>query len=1092
MVLKGVNLELYEGTADSIWRDWDDHRDDVIRLLDEAQALGVNTVRLTFPDAGGEHGETTEGDLERLPDLLGDLGDALDLLEARGMGAIVTLFNRHDYPGAYQDDTKRWRDRTKTLRFAERFGEDPRVLMWDLANEPPLGNEETRTATVLWLEEIRDVLTAHPVRQPITVGMVNHYEARMVEHLGEIISFHCYGRFDRTSVERSGSETHDGVKYYVGTYCGASVEYLRNELGRRPIVLQEFGWPDAPSRWNSGGRPPEHPWGLWSYPEDAETMDHFYREVLDQMAVRDVAGAVAWTIQDADAHHFGLLDEDYRRKREASDHSAYTIFRAWGDERARPFRWTEGEPAPDPGCPAGERRVEDGRCLPRCGGAGGDSCFEAPGAECHGYPQLDSWDCDVCCRRAGETPAPDCPEGQVRSEDGRCLPSCGDAGGTVCAAAGDPYGQCAGRTNLESWDCPVCCDGGETPDLPSCGDAGGNVCAAAGDPWGQCTGRALLESWDCPVCCHVDAAPAPVPTCGAAGGDTCAEPGGLCVGYAPIASSDCPVCCRRAGVAPPGGGDDPEDVADDIGDEEVSTPNLLGLSLAQGSPDFGEQLPLAKAMGATLVRVQLCDPDAAAAEVRPAFEAGLHVAVQTNMCLVPELTPADWHRPREGRSLDEGNEFTARYAERFGRLVHAVEAERARHRGVRAFYEVWNEPNEPRSADGTYVPGVGEACPDVGWWESQGDWRDPGGGPPRIKTLCPQVFGALAVATWYAVPADVRDRLVAANVVMNGTHDAGGRRWFEALLDVGSLRWFRTHERDLAGGGAAPLVPWGAFGVHPYGYDTERADGENALGAVLRAYRRRVPLVFLDGSVVADYTPRPIAVTETGWETEPVDPYRFAPWPGDGVRVDYGARLRGTLARASEVGTLYTLWYNLRDGGGEAYGLQDAGGAWKEGAGTNLGRVFCAAAGVGDEACPATPGVEAPEPEPEPEPEPAPPGPPAESGLPVHGADLRFTAPIAQTGAWIIHCAGDGRMGVWQVRDDGASAAWRWGDDAGGRDCGAPGTNGRHPLVFMDGPASFPRVWVTACRADGRRDVWEMTGGAQGPYRWPEPAPECG
>lgn len=42
-----------------------------------------------------------------------------------------------------------------------------------------------------------------------------------------------------------------------------------------------------------------------------------------------------------------------------------------------------------------------------------------------------------------------------------------------------------------------------------------------------------------------------VPSCGAAGGDTCDFGDGACAGYAAIESYDCPVCCHRGDVSPP-------------------------------------------------------------------------------------------------------------------------------------------------------------------------------------------------------------------------------------------------------------------------------------------------------------------------------------------------------------------------------------------------------------------------------------------------------------------------------------------------------------------------------------------------------------
>lgn len=39
----------------------------------------------------------------------------------------------------------------------------------------------------------------------------------------------------------------------------------------------------------------------------------------------------------------------------------------------------------------------DGRCIPSCGGAGGNTCVAAGDARCNGWPLLESHDCAVCC-----------------------------------------------------------------------------------------------------------------------------------------------------------------------------------------------------------------------------------------------------------------------------------------------------------------------------------------------------------------------------------------------------------------------------------------------------------------------------------------------------------------------------------------------------------------------------------------------------------------------------------------------------------------------------------------------------------------------
>ncbi len=51
-------------------------------------------------------------------------------------------------------------------------------------------------------------------------------------------------------------------------------------------------------------------------------------------------------------------------------------------------------------------RLKGEECLPSCGNAGGDTCEAAGSQMCDGLELLDSWDCDVCCDRSGFVASP--------------------------------------------------------------------------------------------------------------------------------------------------------------------------------------------------------------------------------------------------------------------------------------------------------------------------------------------------------------------------------------------------------------------------------------------------------------------------------------------------------------------------------------------------------------------------------------------------------------------------------------------------------------------------------------------------------------
>ena len=88
-------------------------------------------------------------------------------------------------------------------------------------------------------------------------------------------------------------------------------------------------------------------------------------------------------------------------------------------EDAPPADNGEDETAPpdavEEPCSPPDTVLSDGRCVPSCGFAGGNVCSDDP-ASCEGYDLLESYDCATCCLQAPActaaaepTPAPGCP-----------------------------------------------------------------------------------------------------------------------------------------------------------------------------------------------------------------------------------------------------------------------------------------------------------------------------------------------------------------------------------------------------------------------------------------------------------------------------------------------------------------------------------------------------------------------------------------------------------------------------------------------------------------------------------------------------------
>ncbi len=329
--LKGSNLESFVRNNDTIWRAFDGYRGELDVLLDRARDLGENTIRLTFPDNAlslAGDGSVSAGDLDKVGRMLDDLG-------ARGIGAILTVFNRHDYANADHA-----RDARKIASFVQRFGNDPRVVMWDIVNEPTVANPDTRARVLSWITDMRGAFDAARPAQPITIGNVGHWDADLTApgfgstiSLSDVVSIHCYGRY----FDGATPPTADGVSYRDDTFCGAVVQYLRNRT-TKPIVMEEMGWPDRASvAW-----PPAHPWRIFDFPTDPSSSADFYGQILPALDRKGAAGAIQWQIQDTTGDGWGLVDGNFQPKRAGVPGSAYEQFHAWGGPAAHPFSF----PAP--------------------------------------------------------------------------------------------------------------------------------------------------------------------------------------------------------------------------------------------------------------------------------------------------------------------------------------------------------------------------------------------------------------------------------------------------------------------------------------------------------------------------------------------------------------------------------------------------------------------------------------------------------------------------------------------------------------------------------------------------------------------------
>ncbi len=202
--VRGFNYQPSWGTCGlEIWRQFDADRFSHEVALGKLYFPKMNTLRIWLShDAWLRDGNRFEAHFEA----------ALAALARHGLVAIPVLFNRwhdgiQDYGGVYIDhflpEYGQWLQSTgKLAAFTEAIMgphiNDPRVLAWDLCNEPFWGNpcqnaqDALYRAECAWLKEHYTLAKKLGVRAPITIGLTTATPLRDMEPLCDIFTFHPY------------------------------------------------------------------------------------------------------------------------------------------------------------------------------------------------------------------------------------------------------------------------------------------------------------------------------------------------------------------------------------------------------------------------------------------------------------------------------------------------------------------------------------------------------------------------------------------------------------------------------------------------------------------------------------------------------------------------------------------------------------------------------------------------------------------------------------------------------------------------------------------------------------------------------------
>lgn len=150
-----------------------------------------------------------------------DFDTTLDLAAKYGLKVMPVLFNRWhdftlDYGGIYLEHFfPRWRFLQRAKMFdafmdalVGRHAADPRILSWDLCNEPFNCPEikEADNAEYDWLAELYTACKKLGAKAPVTIGISPAIPLARVEPISDLLSIHPYWVPDRPKATKEGYE----------------------------------------------------------------------------------------------------------------------------------------------------------------------------------------------------------------------------------------------------------------------------------------------------------------------------------------------------------------------------------------------------------------------------------------------------------------------------------------------------------------------------------------------------------------------------------------------------------------------------------------------------------------------------------------------------------------------------------------------------------------------------------------------------------------------------------------------------------------------------------------------------------------------
>jgi len=187
--LRGFNIiPFWANRIDQAW--WEYHPDRFRAEIDLARQVHGNCIRLWIEYSAWR----------AYPDkVTGFFHDAIQAIDEAGMKTMPCLFNRRhhsswDYGGTYDWDlTRNWGERLQYIvALVKPLANDPRILLWDLCNEPQAQNvfNGINPIEFAWLKSVSDTVRSCNAQQPITIGTTTGDNIRVFASLCDVLACH--------------------------------------------------------------------------------------------------------------------------------------------------------------------------------------------------------------------------------------------------------------------------------------------------------------------------------------------------------------------------------------------------------------------------------------------------------------------------------------------------------------------------------------------------------------------------------------------------------------------------------------------------------------------------------------------------------------------------------------------------------------------------------------------------------------------------------------------------------------------------------------------------------------------------------------